>query len=83
MHHPNVDPTDEHIATQEVNTTYFYDLKGNLVDAKGSGQGGGSESESGGLWRKYNTTITLGYQVILGKATRETYEEAKLYQDIQ
>jgi len=82
-HYPNVDPTDEHIATQDTNTTYFYDLKGNLVDAKGSGQGGGWESESGGPWRQYTTTITLGYQVTLGKPIRIKYEEAKMYQDIQ
>jgi hypothetical protein len=78
---PLLDPENKYEETNEISTTYIYDAKGNLVDAQGTGKGGGWEyANEKGWYGKYTSTITTDYDVILGKALRTKYYEDKDYE---
>jgi len=76
-----LDTENSHAVTNEINTSYTYDEKGNLTATQGTGQGNGWEySSERGWWGKYTSTITTKYDIILGKALRKLYSEDKDYE---
>jgi hypothetical protein len=79
--YPLLDPENIHQEIKDINTTYSYDTKGNLMGAQGIGQGGGWEYSNERGWAfPYSSTITVDYEVILGKALRKLYSEDKHYE---
>ena len=78
---PLLDFENKYQEDKEINITYSYDAKGNLITAQGTGKGGGWEySEEKGWYGKFVSTITAEYKIILGKALRITYDEDKDYE---
>jgi len=79
--YPALDPDNSHKETLNVTTEYFYDAKGNLVDAAGEGVKKGYEYSNDRGWAfPYTSTISIDYEVVLGKALRTAYREDKNYQ---
>lgn len=75
---PLRDPENAHKTTRDIATTYFYDNKGNLVDAQGEGTAQGYEySDARGWYGEYTSVITIEYDVFLGKTVRTYYFEDK------
>jgi hypothetical protein len=78
---PLLDPENTHQQIRDITTTYSYDEKGNLVATEGAGTGNGWEYASDKGWHgKYNSVITIDYEVVLGKALRTNYTEDKDYE---
>lgn len=77
---PLTDPQNTHGETTTIATTYFYDEKGNLLNAEGRGQKKGYEyQDTRGWYGKYSAAIDIDYEVIFGKAERTVYNEEKNY----
>ncbi|MFA5090167.1 MAG: hypothetical protein WC510_03915 [Candidatus Omnitrophota bacterium] len=79
---PFIDPDNTHILTRDLNLTYGYDAKGNLV--KEGTQTTGTErgweyAQERGWYNEYIKSITVEYDVILGKALIKTQTQDKLY----
>lgn len=77
--YPILDPDSDYIESRDITTTNFYDNKGNLIGAEGSGVGSGWEYTERGWCREYSSDITADYVIILGKALMENYNEDKNY----
>lgn len=82
--YPLTDPDNIHSETSDITTTYIYDDKGNLIDAQGNGTKSGWEYDPNrGWYHEYTSTLTIEYDVILGKAVRTLYVEDKDYKEVE
>jgi hypothetical protein len=75
---PLLDPDKSHSQKQTITTQYVYDAKGNLMDAAAQGVKEGYEyTSSKGFTSPYAGTITINYDVALGKTIIKTGDETK------
>jgi hypothetical protein len=77
--YPVLDPEDKYSETGTVSTTYFYDSKGNLTGASGTGNNQGHEYRENGWAFPYTSIVTVDYEVILGKPLEKSTTEEKTY----
>ena len=79
--YPVSDPENTHSEIRDITTAYFYDDKGNLIDAEGTGVKTGWEyQDASGWYGKHTSTINIDYVVILGKALWTDRHEDKTYE---
>ncbi len=79
--YPLIDPDGTHTGYRDIKTTYVYDENAHLIDAYGEGTGSGYEySDTKGWYGNYTSSITVDYDVILGRALQTDYKENKDYQ---
>ena len=64
---------------KDIDTIYIYAANGNLIDAFGEGQGWGYELTQEKGWMNYDSTVSVDYEVILGKEKQKKFEETKNY----
>ena len=65
--------------TKDITTEFYYDTKGNLTGAQGTGNGWGYELTGQG-WQYWDSDILIPYEIRLGEAKEGDYTESKISQ---